>query len=149
VRWSVFGGGDAALLARLRSLPGVRVRGFYRPGTLPRRLRAAGVDLALLLSPCPESYSLTLEECAAAGVPVLAFDHGAVAEKIRRRGGGDLVALAGGVDALDALVARVAALLAGAEPLPPATAPAALTGGEAAAAWLALYRELGIAAGEA
>jgi len=139
VRWSVFGGGDAALLRRLRSLPGVRVRGFYRPGTLGRRLRAVRGDLALLLSPCPETYSLTLEECAAAGIPVLAFDQGAIAERVRLRGGGVLVPAEGGTEAL---APRLADLLAGREPLPPAAAPTALTGDQAAVAWLALYREV-------
>ena len=53
------------------------------PRLLPERhppalLRRDGVDLALLLSIVPESYSLVLDECAAAGVPVVAFDLGAV-----------------------------------------------------------------------
>jgi glycosyltransferase involved in cell wall biosynthesis len=47
--------------------------------------------MALLLSPTPESYGLTLDECWAAEVPVLALDHGAPAERIREMGGGVLV----------------------------------------------------------
>src|SRR6202035_736868 len=71
---------------------GMRIRGYYRAGSLPRLLRRDGVDLALLLSIVPESYSLVLSECRAAGVPVVAFDHGAVADRIRAEGGGLLVA---------------------------------------------------------
>ena len=95
-RWSAYGGGDAALLARLRRLPGVRVRGYYRSGSLPRLLAADEVDLALLLSIVPESYGFTLSECRAAGVPVIAFDLGALGERVRAEGGGTLVPLADG-----------------------------------------------------
>src|SRR5204862_7861290 len=62
-----------------------------RAGTLPRLLRKHRVDLALLLSIVPESYGLTLSECWEAGVPVIALDHGAIAERMRARGGGVLV----------------------------------------------------------
>jgi glycosyltransferase involved in cell wall biosynthesis len=86
-RWTIYGGGDAALLARLRSLPGVQVRGYYRAGTLPGLLSRDGVDLALLLSTWPETHSFTLDECRAAGVPALAFDHGALGERLRDGGG--------------------------------------------------------------
>lgn len=82
LRWTVYGGGDPELLTRLRRLPRVRVRGYYRAGTLPRLLRRDGVDLALLLSIVPESYSLVLDECAAAGVPVIAFRLGAVGDRL-------------------------------------------------------------------
>lgn len=93
VRWSVLGGGDRAILRRLRRQPGVTVRGYYRAGSLPRLLRQARVDLALILSTVPESYGLALDECRAAGVPVLAFDHGAIAERMTADGGGFLVPL--------------------------------------------------------
>ena len=98
LRWSAYGGGDPELLRGLRRLPRVRVRGYYRSGSLVDRLRRDRVDLALLLSIVPESYSLALSECLAAGVPVVAFDHGAIAERIRRHGGGLLVAPEAGAD---------------------------------------------------
>jgi len=91
LRFTVFGGGDPRILARLRRLPRVEVRGYYRAGSLPRLLRRAGVDLALLLSIWPEAYGITLDECRAAGVPVVAFDHGAMGERLRRDGGSGLV----------------------------------------------------------
>jgi glycosyltransferase involved in cell wall biosynthesis len=100
LRWTVYGGGDAELLARLRRLPRVRVRGYYRLGTLPRLLRRHGVDLALLLSIVPESYSLVLDECLSAGVPVLAFDLGAVGERLPPLGAGRLVSLEAGVEGI-------------------------------------------------
>lgn len=94
--WSAFGGGDPEILRRWRRSTRIAVRGYYRASSLPRLLRRRRVDLALLLSIVPESYGLTLDECWAAGVPVIAFDHGAVADRIRERGGGLLAAPAEG-----------------------------------------------------
>ena len=100
LRWSVYGGGNPSILRQLRRLPGVRVRGYYRAGHLPQRLVDDRVDLALLLSITPESYSLTFDECLQAGVPALAFDHGAIADRVRRLGGGALADPRTGVDGL-------------------------------------------------
>jgi glycosyltransferase involved in cell wall biosynthesis len=102
--WTVYGGGDPDLLIRLRRLPRVRVRGYYRSGTLPRLLRRDRVDLALLLSIVPESYSLVLDECQAAGVPVVAFDLGAVAERLTL---GRLVPLEEGAEGIVAAVTKM------------------------------------------
>ncbi|MBW8767845.1 MAG: glycosyltransferase, partial [Geodermatophilales bacterium] len=135
------------LLLRLRRLPRVRVRGYYRSGSLVDRLRQEGVDLALLLSIVPESYSLALSECLAAGVPVVAFDHGAIAERLRRHGGGLLVEPAAGAQGIAAAVAaRVNGLRIPGEGLSqaaPVTGGAALPG-NAAQAFIDLYRELGL-----
>lgn len=92
LRWTAYGGGDAALLAALRELPGVRVRGYYRQHALRTLLRRDGVDLALLPSIVPESYSLALGECVRAGVPVLAFALGAQGDRVPDLGAGRLVA---------------------------------------------------------
>jgi len=165
-RLSAYGGGDAEILARWRRLPGLRVRGYYRAGTLPALLRRDGVDLALLLSVVPESYGLALDECAAAAVPVVAFDHGALAERIAAAGSGLLLAAAVADDpqaAGTALASLLADLLDGRLEVPPPpfpppgqlppaapsapSAPAAPrppTATAAAADWLALYRELGL-----
>jgi glycosyltransferase involved in cell wall biosynthesis len=143
VRWSAYGGGDAGLLLRLRRLPRVRVRGYFRAGSLAGLLRRDRVDLALLLSVVPESYSLALSECFAAGVPVAAFDHGAIAERVRRYGGGVLVDPAAGAAGV---ASRLAALAGGREPLPrPAPAGSSPAPGDDAGAFERLYRELGLA----
>ena len=149
LRWSAYGGGDPGLLAGLRAAGGVRIRGYYRAGSLPRLLRRDGVDLALLLSIVPESYSLVLSECRAAGVPVVAFDHGAVADRIRAEGGGLLVAPEEGAAGV---AAAVAALLAGTAVLPPLSPLSHIAEPDArqvAARWQALYRELGLGGGNA
>ncbi len=86
IEWHAFGGGEPALLKRLRDLE-VNVHGYYRAGTLPRRLARHRIDLALLLSIVPESYGLTLDECALARIPMLVFDLGAQAERAAAQGG--------------------------------------------------------------
>ncbi len=144
IAFTVYGGGDADLLRRLRRLAGVGVRGYYRSGALPRLLRRDRIDLALLLSVVPESYSLALSECRLAGVPVLAFDHGAVADRIRAEGGGLLIDPAAGAAGV---AERLEALLRGTSP-PPGTAAADLAAddaGRVADRWLALYAGLGLA----
>jgi glycosyltransferase involved in cell wall biosynthesis len=141
LRFSAFGGGDAELLHRLRRLPRVRVNGYYRAGSLVDRLRRSRVDLALLLSIVPESYSLALSECLAAGVPVIAFDHGAIAERVRRHGGGLLVAPEAGAEGIAPLVAALAEGRQAPPAMPPVAGPAPA---DAVAAFQELYRELGL-----
>ena len=140
LRVSALGGGHLDILRALRAEPGVDVRGYYRAGTLPRLLRERAVDVALLLSLVPESHGLTLDECWRAGVPVVAFDHGAVAGRVRRHGGGILVPLAEGGTGVAAVLR---ALVSGARPLPAVPGEEALaTPASAADAHLALYRRL-------
>ena len=107
ISWHAFGGGDPDLLRRFRRL-GVRVHGYYRAGTLPRLLARHRIDQALLLSIVPESYGLTLDECALAGVPALVFDHGAPAERAPQ-GGGSVVPAAAGSAGVAGRIVEVAA----------------------------------------
>jgi glycosyltransferase involved in cell wall biosynthesis len=108
VRWSVLGSGDPALLAKARRL-GAHVVGHYRAGGLPQLLRHERVDVALLLSIWPETFGLTLSECRAAGVPVIAFEHGAIADRVAADGGGLLVPPDVGAAGIGALLERVLA----------------------------------------
>ena len=145
LRWSAYGGGDPELLLRLRRLPRVKVRGYYRAGSLIERLRRDEVDLALLLSIVPESYSLALSECLAAGVPVVAFDHGAIADRLRRHGGGLLVEPGAGAAGITPVVEALANGLR----FPPLASPLhgnarPATAGNDASAYGELYRELGL-----
>ena len=99
-RWHVFGGGDPALLGRLRRLPRTRVHGYFRAGSLPARLVAAEIDLVLLPSIWPEAHCLVLDECAAAGVPVVAFALGALGERVLAGGLGEVVDPGAGADGI-------------------------------------------------
>jgi glycosyltransferase involved in cell wall biosynthesis len=76
---------------RLTRLPNADVTGPYEPGDLKRRLDAFDPDFVFLSSVWPETYSYVLSEVWAAGYPVVAFDFGAPAERIRERGGGVLI----------------------------------------------------------
>lgn len=140
LRWSAYGGGDPGLLLRLRRLPRLRVRGYYRAGSLVEILQRDRVDLALLLSIVPESFSLVLSECLAAGVPVVAFDHGAIAERLHRHSGGLLVEPSAGAGGITAAIGalRNGLRVPGSLPSPAAEPPAA------ALAIAGLYRELGL-----
>jgi glycosyltransferase involved in cell wall biosynthesis len=111
IEWHTFGGGDPALLRKLREA-GVLVHGYYRAGTLPAQLARQRIDLALLLSIVPESYGLTLDECALARVPFLTFDLGAQAERADALGG-RVVPLAEGAEGV---AARIAAAMSSGDP---------------------------------
>jgi hypothetical protein len=91
IEWHIFGGGDETLLRALWRLPQVAVHGYYRAG-LPSLLARHRVGLVVLPSIVPESFSLTLSESWRAGIPVAAFDQGALGGRIRRHGGGFLAA---------------------------------------------------------
>lgn len=107
VPFHVFGGGDVDLLRELRRMPNVIVHGYYRSGTLPSLLAKHRIGRVVLPSIVPESYSLTLTECWQAHTAVAAFDIGAIAERIRRSGGGWLVPLESGAQGLvDVLKSR-------------------------------------------
>jgi GT2 family glycosyltransferase/glycosyltransferase involved in cell wall biosynthesis len=58
--------------------------GKYNRTDLPKILKENSIDLVCLLSVCPESYSYTLTETVAAGVPVLTFNIGALGERVSK-----------------------------------------------------------------
>ena len=78
-----YGGYGHEHLLQMRGIDGVRVRGYYRAGSLPELLARQGASVALILSAVPESFSLVLSEAWAAGVPVVAPASGAFLERLR------------------------------------------------------------------
>ncbi len=139
IEWFVFGGGDASVLTALRALPDVTIHGQYAMGALPELLARHNIDLVLLTSVEAETYSLTLSESWLAGVPVIAFAHGAIEERIRNEGGGWLVPLSSGVDGV---VEGIERWLRDRTPAPVPTTIA--TAEDAARAYAALYKALGL-----
>jgi glycosyltransferase involved in cell wall biosynthesis len=137
---SAYGGGDPSWLGCLRQA-GVRIRGFYAPGRLPALLASDGVDLALVPSIGPESYGLVLDECWSAGVPIVAFDVGAIGERVRRLGGGRLVPLEAGAQGL---LDAIATMLDGGASERIALPTAWPSPAQAAHSHLTLYRSLGL-----
>jgi hypothetical protein len=140
LRFSAYGGGSPEALASWRRA-GVRVRGFHEPGSLAAVLRRERVDLALLLSIWPETYALTLDECVAAGAWTLAFDLGALGERVRAWRCGQVVPLASGAAGVNAALAALRT--GGVPPVPTHLGERLPRAAAAAAAHLALYRALG------
>ena len=81
---------DAALIATGR----VFITGRYTEGEAPYLLGRERPDVAWLPSVWPETWSYTLDYALGLGVPVVAFDLGAIAERLRTAGGGTLLPLA-------------------------------------------------------
>jgi glycosyltransferase involved in cell wall biosynthesis len=135
----VFGGGDVDLLRDLRRRGNFTIHGYYRAGTLPSLLARHGIGLVIIPSVVPETFSLVLSEAWQAGAVAAAFDHGAVAERIRRHGGGLLSPVRSGAAGLrDAITRWRAGNVDAAAPREIATPL------EAATAHVTLYRRLGL-----
>jgi GT2 family glycosyltransferase/glycosyltransferase involved in cell wall biosynthesis len=76
--------------APFAAMPNVEVTGAYEAGDLPEQLAALDADVALFLSPWPETYSYTLSEALAAGLTPVAYEIGAIGERMRDLGCGVL-----------------------------------------------------------
>lgn len=124
VEWHAFGGGDLPLPKSIRR------HGYYRAGTLAALLKRHRIGRVVLPSIVEESFSLVLSECWQAGVPVVAFDQGALGERIREHGGG-------GLAPRDSGAAGLATVLRGDLPPVPGDVPTSV---DAAEAYVALYR---------
>ncbi|MBS9719405.1 glycosyltransferase [Tianweitania sp. BSSL-BM11] len=87
------------------------VSGPYKRADLPRLIDAANIDRILLPAVWPETYSYALTEILRAGCLPVAFEIGAVANRLRRYGVGRLVPLIYAFDPvslLDELVRPIA-----------------------------------------
>jgi glycosyltransferase involved in cell wall biosynthesis/GT2 family glycosyltransferase len=86
IEWHVFGRTDLFEFdSRLRALGNktkIVRHGAYRREDIVAALRAARIDVGLLLPPWPETYSYTLTELLAAQVPVVARRIGALADRL-------------------------------------------------------------------
>jgi glycosyltransferase involved in cell wall biosynthesis len=80
---------DAPLLATGK----VFITGRYTDAEAPHLLRREQPNIAWLPSVWPETWCYTLDHALAAGLPVAAFDLGAIAERLRATGGGVLLPL--------------------------------------------------------
>ncbi len=78
---------------RLLDTGRVFITGEYQPGEAVSLIRAQNATLGWVPSVWPESWCFTLSEAWRAGLRVVAFDLGAQAERIRRRGDGSLLPL--------------------------------------------------------
>ena len=96
----VYGQGVPEIFRHFGKSKGVRVRGYYRQGTLASLFARDSIKVAVLPSIWPEGYGLVADECLAAGVPVITFEGGAVADRLVFRKVGGVVELSEGADGL-------------------------------------------------
>ena len=80
---------DAPLFATGR----VFVTGAYGETEAEHLLRREAADLAFFPSLSPETWCYALDHALAAGLPIVAFDFGAIAERLRAAGQGELLPL--------------------------------------------------------
>jgi len=96
----VYGHGAPEIFRHFGKSKGVRVRGYYQQGTLASIFARDSIKVAVLPSIWPEGYGLVADECLAAGVPVITFEHGAVADRLVFWKVGGVVELSEGADGL-------------------------------------------------
>jgi hypothetical protein len=75
--------GTAQNIERLNRVGNVRIHGKYDAPELMTILKSLHPDFIFISSTCPETYSFTLTEAMTAGVMPVAFDIGAIAQRIR------------------------------------------------------------------
>ncbi len=68
--------------------PNLYQHGEFTRGNLSNRLKEIRPHIVAILSVCPETYSMTLDESWNAGVPVLSTPHGAPAERVLKSDAG-------------------------------------------------------------
>ena len=83
------------------------MHGPYIDAELPGLIAAYGVDIALFPNRLPESFSYTLSEVWAAGVPVIVPDEGALGERVSLHHGGWLLPARFSVDDAMQLLQRL------------------------------------------
>jgi glycosyltransferase involved in cell wall biosynthesis len=96
----VYGDGEGELFKQVRKAKQLKIQGYYPQGSLPDLLAKDKIAVAVLPSIAPEAYSLVVDECLSAGVPVVAFERGAVGERLSFWQVGDLVIPGLGTDGL-------------------------------------------------
>jgi len=127
----LLGSGNAG--ARFEGKPRVKVEREYRREALADCVARLAPDLALLPSTVPETFSYVLSEMWALRLPVLCAAPGAPAERVRETGAGWTVAA--DADAVNAMLASLAADRGRIERLRSAAAPVQADLASMAAAW--------------
>lgn len=90
IQWYLFGyfGMQMHDLDRKKNFHNI---GAYHREDLPELMKKHEIDLVCIFSICPETFCYTLSEAVTAGVPVLAFDIGALGERVRQMDNGWLM----------------------------------------------------------
>jgi GT2 family glycosyltransferase len=104
--------------AELARYDNVSLAGGYAPARAVATLAASACRVALLLSIFPETFSYTLSESLAAGLVPVAYDFGAIGERMRALGVGVPVPLGAPAEEIVAAIRKAAAM-----PPPPPRLP--------------------------
>lgn len=78
---------------QLQQYKNVKITGHYEAHDFDHLIKYHRCDVAAFFSQWPETYSYTLSESIKAGLPVISFDVGAQAERIKDLGVGSVIAL--------------------------------------------------------
>ena len=93
------------VLHSARKSPRLTVTGPYRRDDLVDLVEKHGINMLFFASVWPETFSYVVGEMMALGLPIVAFDMGAPAERLRTYPLARLVADTHGAAALDELIA--------------------------------------------
>jgi len=74
-----------------KSYGNLKILGSYKREDLPDILEKENIHIVFFPSICPETFSYVVEECIEMGLPIVAFDIGAPAERLRNYKSGRLV----------------------------------------------------------
>ncbi|GHZ20422.1 putative glycosyltransferase protein [Vibrio cholerae] len=69
----------------------IKLLGEYRKQELPTLLKKESIDIAFVPSICPETFSYTTEEIITLGIPVMVYNLGAPAERVKNYEKGFLI----------------------------------------------------------
>jgi glycosyltransferase involved in cell wall biosynthesis len=94
--------------ARFSALPNVTITGRYLEGQAPQLIRDHRLQLALLPTLSPETYSFTLSIAIQSGLYPVAFDLGALSERIRVMNFGRLLPLHSSPEEINAALMEAA-----------------------------------------
>ena len=98
-------------LERYSASPALIVTGPFDNSMLPKLLQQHGVGICWLPSICPETFSYVTEEVITMEMPMVCFDLGAPAERVKRYRWGEVAretSARGALDAILSLAKRVA-----------------------------------------
>jgi glycosyltransferase involved in cell wall biosynthesis len=71
----------------------ITIHGKYSPNDLPIIVSKYGINVILMLSIIPETFSYTISEAMAMGLPIIAFDIGAQGHRVKQYELGQVVPL--------------------------------------------------------
>ena len=91
-------------LERLTISPVLTVTGAFENSSLPRLLEQHGIGVCLLPSICPETFSYVTEEIMTMEMPLVCFDLGAPADRVKRYRLGEVAKKTSAQGALDAVM---------------------------------------------